>query len=106
MARRTTIQQPSVQRLLRELGENIRLARLRRGLSMSLVAERAGMSRTTLRGIERGDAGVTLGAYANVLHSLGLHEDLSLVARDDELGRKLQDATMPTRARSRRKPSS
>ena len=72
---------------------------------MQLVAERAGMSRTTLRGIERGDAGVTLGAYANVLHSLGLHDDLGLVARDDELGRKLQDASMPTRARSRKKAS-
>lgn len=72
---------------------------------MQLVAERAGMSRTTLRGIERGDASVTLGAYANVLHSLGLHEDLGLVARDDELGRKLQDAALPTRARPRKKAS-
>ena len=72
---------------------------------MQLVAERAGMSRTTLRGVERGDAGVTLGGYANVLHALGLHEDLGLVARDDELGRKLQDAAMPTRARTPKKSS-
>ena len=71
---------------------------------MQLVAERAGMSRTTLRGVERGDAGVTLGAYANVLHSLGLQDDLGLLARDDELGRKLQDAAMPSRARARKKP--
>lgn len=104
MARTTSIQHPSVQRLLRELGENIRLARLRRGFTMQLVAERAGMSRTTLRGVERGDAGVTLGAYANVLHSLGLQDDLGLLARDDELGRKLQDAAMPSRARARKKP--
>jgi len=106
MARKTTIQHPSVGRLLRELGENIRLARLRRGFSMQLVAERAGMSRTTLRAIERGEAGVTLGAYANVLHSLGLHEDLGLIARDDELGRKLQDAGLPARRRASRKPRS
>ena len=46
-----------------------------------------------------------MGAYANVLHCLGLHEDLSLVARDDTLGRKLQDASLPTRARGRRKPT-
>ena len=106
MARKTTVQQPSVSRILRALGENIRLARLRRGFSMELVAQRAGMSRTTLRSIERGEAGVTLGAYANVLHSLGLHEDLASIARDDELGRKLQDAGLPTRQRAPRKPSS
>jgi transcriptional regulator with XRE-family HTH domain len=100
MARKTTIQHPSVQRLLRSLGENIRLARLRRGFSAALVAERAGMSRTTLRAIERGEAGVTLGAYANVLHSLGLHEDIGLLASDDTLGRKLQDAQLPSRGRS------
>ena len=107
MARKTTVQHPSVQRLLRELGENIRLARLRRHFSAQLVAERAGMSRTTLRGIEKGEAGVTIGAYANVLHSLGLHEDLGLIARDDELGRKLQDAELPMRKRApRKRPSS
>jgi len=89
-----------VQRLLLELGENIRLARLRRGFSMELVAERAGMSRTTLRSVESGEPGVTLGSYANVLHSLGLHADLALLGRDDELGRKLQDAKLPTRRRA------
>ena len=91
---------PTVGRLLAELGENIRLARRRRRLTAAMLAERAGMSRPTLRSIERGDAGVTLGAVANVLHSLGLHEDLRLVARDDELGRKLQDAKLPTRRRA------
>ena len=104
MARKTTAQHPSVRRLLKQLGENIKLARLRRGFSAQLVAERAGMSRTTLWAIERGDPGVTLGAYANVLHSLGLHDDLALIARDDELGRKLQDANLPTRRRAPKRP--
>ena len=100
MARKTSVQLPVLRRLLAELGENVRLARLRRKLSAQLVAERAGMSRTTLRAIERGEAGVTLGAYANVLHCLGLEKDLALIAKDDVLGRKLQDADLPLRARS------
>jgi transcriptional regulator with XRE-family HTH domain len=94
MPRVTTPSFPAVSRLLAELGENIRLARKRRGLSAQLVAERAGMSRPTLRAVERGEASVTLGAVANVLHSLGLEKDLGMVASADEVGRKLQDAAL------------
>jgi transcriptional regulator with XRE-family HTH domain len=100
MPRKSAPPHPAIQRLLGELGERLRLARLRRGFSMELVAERAGMSRPTLRAVESGEAGATLGSYANVLYSLGLHEDLGFVARDDELGRKLQDAKLPTRRRA------
>jgi AraC-like DNA-binding protein len=96
---------PGVARALAELGENIRLARRRRKLSASLVAERAGMTRPTLRAIERGEFGVTLGSYANVLHCLGLEKDLGNVGRDDELGRKLQDAAL-TPANPRKRPGS
>ncbi len=94
MARKTTPPLPAVRRVLGELGARVRAARLRRRYSATIVAERAGMSRPTLRAIERGQDGVTLGALANVLHSLGLDQDLGLVARDDELGRKLQDAAL------------
>ena len=93
---------PVLQRLLLELGENIRLARLRRRFSAALVAERAGISRNTLRAIERGDASVAFGAYVDVLFSLNLEKDLKLIARDDELGRKLQDIGLPIRARAPR----
>lgn len=103
MSRQTTAQLPAVQRLLRDLGERLRLARLRRGLSGELVAERAGMSRPTLRSIERGEPSATLGAYANVLHALGLHGDLALLARDDALGHKLQDLKLPAPRPSRKK---
>lgn len=94
---------PVLQRNLIEVGENIRLARLRRRFSANIVAERSGMTRTTLRSIERGDPQVAFGAYARVLLTLGLEKDLSLLARDDELGRKLQDAGLPVKARAPRK---
>ena len=58
------------------------------------------MSRTTLRAIENGQPAVSLGSYANVLHSLGLHLDLGQVGRDDKLGRKLQDAGLEVRNRA------
>jgi transcriptional regulator with XRE-family HTH domain len=102
MGREKTSILPSLQRLLTALGENIRLARLRRKFSAAIVAERAGIARNTLRAIERGDGRVTFGAYVNVLFCLGLEKDLRLIARDDELGRKLQDANLPVKARAPR----
>jgi transcriptional regulator with XRE-family HTH domain len=106
MARRTTPPLPRVERVLAQLGQNIRLARVRRKLRAELVAERAGMSRPTLRSIERGDAGVTLGAVANVLNALGLVDDLVQVGRADELGRELEDAKLlDARVRSRKSRS-
>ncbi len=106
MARATTAPFPRVARSLADLGARIRLARLRRRLSAALVAERAGMTRPTLHALERGEPGVSLGALANVLHNLGLDGDLGLVARDDELGRRLQDDELevPTRAPRKRAP--
>lgn len=103
MPKRSAVQLPNLQALLNSLGERIRLARLRRGFSSSIVAERASMSRPTLRAIEKGNPNVTLGSYANVLFSLGLHEDLQLIARDDVLGRKIQDAKLMTSTRAPRR---
>jgi transcriptional regulator with XRE-family HTH domain len=91
---------PVQQRVLAVTGENIRFARLRRKLSATMIAERAGISRNTLRAIERGDSTVTFGAYASVLFCLGLENDLRLIAKDDELGRKLQDAGLSIKARA------
>jgi transcriptional regulator with XRE-family HTH domain len=92
MGHRTATPLPALRRILAALGEDLRLARLRRRISATLLADRAGMSRPTLRAIERGEPGVTLGAYASVLHSLGLDQNLALLARDDVFGRELQDA--------------
>ncbi len=102
MGREKHVLLPSLQRLLTELGENIRLARLRRKFPAALVAQRAGISRNTLRGIEHGEASVSMGAYLSVLLCLGLEKDLRLLAKDDELGRKLQDANLPLKARAPR----
>jgi transcriptional regulator with XRE-family HTH domain len=83
---------PTSDKVLKELGENIKLARKRRKLSESQVAERAGIARTTLRFIEQGAAGVSMSSYLQVLFVLGLEKDLQRVAAGDPLGRKLQDA--------------
>ena len=91
--------------MLQTLGENIHLARLRRDLTSEQVAERAGIARNTLIKIERGDEGVAIGMYFRVLIVLGLQDDLLLIARDDVLGRKLQDIGLTTPRRASKKPS-
>lgn len=73
------------------LGHRIRLARLRRGFSMVQVAERADISRQTLGSLEAGDVGTSIGVFMRVLKVLSLDKDLDAVAKDDVLGRKLQD---------------
>jgi transcriptional regulator with XRE-family HTH domain len=77
--------------LLEQMGENIKLARKRRKLTTIQVAERAGIARSTLYLIEKGNTSVTMGAYFNVLRVLGLQNDIVKLATDDEFGRKLQD---------------
>jgi len=98
---------PQEQRLLAQLGERLRLARLRRKLSNAAVAGRAGISRTSLYKVEAGDPGATLGSYLRVLAALGLESDLNSLAADDKVGRKLQDLALepqPARARRKRSP--
>lgn len=88
---RTAVVFPKNQRVLAQLGENIKLARKRRNYTQALISERTGLSRLTIRKIENGDATVSLGHYVAVLGVLGLVNDLLQVASDDTLGRKLQD---------------
>lgn len=106
MGRETTTLLPKHGRLLAELGENLRLARLRRQLSADLVSERAGISRSTLHLMEKGSSGTSLGKLLQVLVVLGLESDLSRVATDDVLGRKLEDARLSqTRRRAPKRKS-
>ena len=101
---RSTNLLPKHERMLADLGENLELARLRRKLSAEQVAERAGVSRSTLSLMENGSAGASLGKLLQVLVVLGLESDLARVAADDVLGRKLEDARLTeTRRRAPKK---
>ena len=86
------------------LGDRMRVARLRRNMTAIDFARRVGVSRDTLSRLEGGDDSIALGTYVRALRVLGLDGDLDVLARDDELGRKLQDLRLPTK-RSRIPPS-
>jgi transcriptional regulator with XRE-family HTH domain len=89
--KRSAVLFPKNQKVLEQLGDNIKLACKRRGYTQLLISERTGLSRLTIRKIERGDPRASIGHYVAVLSVLGLVEDFAGVASDDELGRKLQD---------------
>ncbi|HJD14067.1 MAG TPA: helix-turn-helix domain-containing protein [Candidatus Ruminococcus avistercoris] len=95
---------PGTEEILKTMGEQIKLARLRRSLSAELVSERAGISRASLWKVEKGDPSVAMGIYAAVLHALNnFDKDLLLVAKDDELGRQIQDLNLIIRKRAPRR---
>ena len=96
---------PTQVKLLAELGQRLREARLRRRFSGAPVADPAGFTRPTLTRVEAGDPAVTMGSYLRALAVLGLERDLALVAADDELGRRLQDAGLPQRRRAPKRPA-
>lgn len=98
--KRSPVVFPRNQKVLTALGENIRLAYKRRKLTQTQISERTGLSRLTIRKIEQGDPNVAIGHYISVLAVLGLAEDMLAVARDDELGRKLQDIELLRKKRS------
>ncbi len=95
---------PETEEILKTMGEQIKLARLRRNLSVELVAQRAGISRASLWNVEKGSPSVAIGIYAAVLHALNRRDkDLLLVAKDDLMGRRMQDLNLPMRKRAPRK---
>lgn len=103
MDKKSAILLPKTRRILETVGEQIKLARLRRKLSGEMVAERAGIGRNTLISIEQGRPSVSIGHYLNVLKVLGLEADFLILAKDDLLGRKLQDAQLTTKERAPKK---
>ena len=88
---------------MKVVGEQIKLARLRRDLSLAQVAERATCSPLTVSRIEKGSPTVAIGIYLRVLYALQLDDDILLLAKDDELGRQLQDMALTTRQRAYKK---
>lgn len=92
---------PAVRRALLLLGADLTAARLRRRLPAALVAERAGISRQTVAKIERGDAGVAIGAVAAVLLALGMLERLQQLAAPelDGVGMAMAAEQLPKRVR-------
>lgn len=104
MAKKSVVLLPETEDILKQMGSQIKYARLRRKITTELVAERAGISRATLVSIEKGSPSVAIGYYAAVLHALNfMDKDLLLVAKDDELGRKLQDLNLSVSKRVSRK---
>jgi transcriptional regulator with XRE-family HTH domain len=97
---RKNILLPKHERFLSQMGQQFKLARLRRKLSLEQVSERAGIAKSTLWRIENGDSGVSIGNYFSVLLVLGLEQDVLKLAADDELGRKLQDIGLITKKRA------
>ncbi|MBR2597345.1 MAG: helix-turn-helix transcriptional regulator [Saccharofermentans sp.] len=91
---------PDMKRTLSLMGEQIRLARLRRKITLETVVNRTMLSRSTVWKIEKGDPTVSIGAYTRVLKAIGIMDDLLLIAKDDEYGRLLQDAELDRRRKT------
>ena len=92
---------PKQQRMLKEMGNQIKLARLRRNITSQEMAERTSLGRNTIVNIEAGSESVAMGSYFRVLVALGLDNDILKLAKDDILGRKLQDANLMPKKRAK-----
>ena len=97
MRSKRTILLPKAVKSLQILGQNLKLARIRRRISAALMCERAGVSHATLTAIEQGKPSVSAAGYMSVLFCLNMHTDIEKVASDDVLGRELQDLQLPKR---------
>ncbi len=90
---------PKEKRILELVGENIKLARLRRKLTAEQVARRANIGRSTLWHVEKGSEHISIGIILQVLSVLGLADDIKDIAANDVLGKKLQDANLTPKKR-------
>jgi transcriptional regulator with XRE-family HTH domain len=103
MTKKSIVMSPASMKEMDTLGRRLKDARLRRRFPMETVCARADISRPTLYKVENGDPTVAFGIYVNVLRVLGLAEDLGIIAKEDGIGRRIQDDTLPHRKRSPRR---
>lgn len=89
MAAKKYVIYPIERRKLVDLGDRLKRARLRRKLSMQVVADRCNISRSTLYKLEKGHHSCSIGLLIKVLSIYRLLDDIELVAKDDILGRTL-----------------
>lgn len=95
---------PQTKEILSIMGEQIKLARLRRGIPMYIIADRSGLSRQTIISIEKGSPSVSIGNYAMALHAIsGMDKELLNVCKDDLMGRTIQDLQIKVPKRIRNK---
>jgi len=92
---------PKQERMLQEVGSQIKLARLRRNITSQEMAQRTSLGRNTIVKLEAGDESVAMGSYFRVLIALGLDLDILALAKDDVLGRKLQDVKLLPKQRAK-----
>ena len=92
---------PQTKKRLEILGEQIKYARLRRRLSITLVAERAGVSRSSVYAAEAGDPGVAIGIYAGILMAIGMPDEITKPCKEDIIGRITEDSELKIRRRKR-----
>ena len=85
------------------VGEQIRMARLRRNLSIAQVAERATCLPFTVSRIEKGAPTLAIGIYLRVLYALQLDNDILLLAKEDAMGKALQDLSLKKMERAFKK---
>lgn len=97
---------PKLRRSLAKLGEDIRTARRKRGLTVAMIIERVGVAKSTYLKIEKGDPSVSMGVYAMALFVLGFPDAIANIAdsRSDETGLLLDTERLPQRVRIKRKP--
>ena len=100
MRPRKTLLMPKARKSLEILGQNLKLARIRRRISAAMMCERACVSHATLTAIEQGKPSVSMAGYMSVLFCHNMHTDMEKVASDDVLGRELQDLQLPKRVHS------